>query len=145
MPISTEDTILAALKTGLETISIANGYQTNLAEAIESPAVLADVPNRPAVYFYCDRDTRENFAYGWSARQLHIWLQGYVDSPQGNWEPLRKLKADIIELLESATNWTYQEFTEIISWANYFAGIDKEIAVVMGEITIDYQHQFAAP
>ena len=144
MAISTEDTIMAALKTGLETISVKNGYQTDLAEAKESPAVLSDVPNLPAVYFYCDRDERINFAYGWSERKLHIWLQGYVESPEGNWEPLRKLKADIVRLLDSNTRWTYQEFTEIMSWGNYFAGVDKEIAVIMGEISVSYQHAFAA-
>ena len=145
MAISTEDTIMSALKTGLETISIANGYQTDISRIFEEPAVLPDVMDRPSICFYSDRDDRKNFAYGYSERLLHIWLLGYVDCPNGNWEPIRKLKADIIALLESSTNWTYQEFTEIVGFVQAFLGVEKSIGIVQGEINISYQHAFASP
>lgn len=136
---------MSALKTALEGITIPNGYQTDVEEVVEAPAVLADVANRPAVYFYCDRDDRKNLAYGYSERMLHVWLHGYVDCGEGDWQPMRKLKADLIELLESSSNWTYQEFTEIVGFANYFAGVEQMVGVVMGEINISYQHAFATP
>jgi hypothetical protein len=141
--ISREHTIMNALKSALEGITTANGFGTDIAEAIESPAVLVDVPNRPAIRFYSDYDKRADDSFGRSKKDLHVWIWGYVDAEPEQWDNLRKMKADMEKCLSQDSTWPYRPETDIKGFNNFFGGVRKTIGIIELELVVSFDYPFA--
>ncbi len=145
MAISTEDDILNALKTTLQGITLANGYQTEVAEVIETAAVIADIANRPGIRFYSPDQTRINHSFARSEKSIHVFVWAYVDAQPFDWDNLRKIKADIEKALSTSANWAHREFTEMSDFRDHFGGHEQMIAITEVELTVSYRYLFASP
>ncbi len=145
MPISNKDTIMNALKTALESITITNGYQQEIVEVIESPVVLPDIANKPGIRFYSDESVRKYIYFGSCEQELHIWIWGYVEAQPEDWDNLRKLEADIEKCLDTEASWSYREDTDLMRFSNHFGGVDQMAGIVEIEMVLRYQYVFASP
>jgi len=141
MAASVEDTILIALKTALLTILTANGYATDIAMVTEEPALISDIPDKPALAFWSDSRVRKNFAYSTSESELHIWIWGYVETQEGVYTKVRELMADVEKVLDS---WTYDEFTDLKNTTKYFGGLNL-ISLFEMELVVSYRYAFGSP
>ena len=145
MPISGEDDIMNALKTTLEGITLTNGYQTDVAEVLETAAVIADIANKPGIRFYSPDQTRINHSFARSQKSIHIFIWAYVEAQPFDWDPLRKIKADIEKALSTASAWTHREFTEMSDFRDHFGGHEQMIGITEVELTVSYRYLFASP
>lgn len=145
MAISTENDVMDTLQTTLASITVANGFQTEVAEVKETVAFLADVENKPGIRFRIQDSERVNIYFGSSERTLNILIWGYVESQALDWDNIRKLKADVEKALSTEGNWSYREDTEIEGDVNYFGDPETMIAIFEIVMKVKYRYAFASP
>jgi hypothetical protein len=139
-------TIITALKTALGTIKPANGYNLTVAEVIEGPALLTDAINRPGIAVYYPTENIKNYVFGKSEAEITVFLWGYVDAKNPrDFTNLKKLHEDLLSLLGSSTNWTYQEWTDVKSVSFFFGGSTQSVGILQLEMTISYRYNFGSP
>jgi len=135
MPISTQDTIVAALVTGLAGITVTNGYQTTIIDVMEGEGGLSSQPNRPGFLVYARSATHENFAFGSKRIIFPVNIWGFVDVQPEDYDNLRKLEADLEKYLAT---WTYKAETEILRTMTIEMTSDPMIGIFEAELQIDY-------
>lgn len=136
-------TILDALKTALGTITTGNGYNTTVA-LVKEDYVIAnkDLPDKPALAFYCDNRMRVNSAFGRSKSTLHILIWGLVLVQEEDFDNADNLEADVEKCLNA---WTYEEFTRVMACRHYSGGVNEMEGLFEMEVEVDYFHNEGAP
>lgn len=139
---STEGTIIAALKAELEGITKTNGYNTNVADVIEGAVALEDIPNKPALGLTVLSRDRENAAFGTSMGRLRVSVWGYVDVQKESYTAFLNLQDDVEALLET---WTYAEFTNITNTNRFVGGIREMLGLFELEVEVSYFYDTGNP
>lgn len=148
MTISNRATMLSDLKTALESITKANGFQSTVAKVLRGIQPEEAFSGRmPGLCLWNERGPRENFYQGGSQRKLviHIWGYVLVQADTGNYETLDKLVADVETCLMTTARNAYAGFTEIIDTVYYEGGIDDPIGIFDMTVEVSYDYAFASP
>ena len=135
-------TQLDALATALATITTGNGYFNTVAHVAEGPAPLSNIPDKPAVVFYCDSRARSNFSGGRSRSFLHILLWGFIEVQEGDYDNMDNLEADVESLLST---WTYKEWTNIVNISRSYGGTNPLIGIFEMEMLLQYNYTEGSP
>lgn len=148
MAVSTRRTILVALKSGLESITTANGFQSTVAKVLRGiqPGE-AFSGSMPGLAVWCEQGPRENFSQGHSERtlKLHVWGYVPVDAAEGDYDALDKLVADVEKCLMTVTYNPYWGDTEIGNTTYYEGGVEDPIGIFDMEVEISYVYEWASP
>jgi len=144
MAASQRETILKALKTCLEGITLANGYAIEVKEVRRGIHFEDDMPNRPALGFTNTKSERGE-GQGWSKRILTILIYGYVDIQPGDNDNLDDLLQAVEQRLQTTAAWAYQGWTNIKDYTTYEGGAHDRLGYFDMEITITYFHDWASP
>jgi len=140
---STEATIIAALKSELEGITKGNGYNTTVRMIKHQSGALSDVEERPALTFWVNRRARDNSSFGRSKGTLHFTIRGWIDHQKEDYDAPHDLLADVESLL---TTWTYQEFSNITETIPYFDDRTRDMVAIFDvNFTVDYFYTEGSP
>ena len=145
MAASKTATVMAALKTCLEGVTAANGYDVTVQEVRRGIHLDDDMPNRPALGFTNTRGERSEFAQGRSGRTLIVVIYGYVDVEPGDYEDLDSLMQAVEQRLMTPAAWSYYGFTDIKNYTVYEGGQHDKIGYFDMEVEIFYEHEWASP
>lgn len=148
MAISTKrKTVLDTLKGWLEAITVANGYQSNVAEVKRGIHLFDEMVNRPAICIWNDKGPKIDLPGEQCERKLHIWLWGYVDVQPGSYDPLDALVSDVEECLNtSQDNWPTEVIeVDVLDTTYYEGGASDSVGIFEMEVLIDYQYDRASP
>lgn len=148
MAVSNRRTVLTDLKTDLEAITVANGFQTTVAKVLRGIHTEEEFAgNMPGICFWNEAGPRKNFAQGRSERKLVIHIWGYVNvqADVGDYDALDKLAADVEKMLMTPARNAYWQFTEIGDTVYYEGGIDDPIGIFEMIVEIAYNYTFASP
>lgn len=106
--------IVSALDTALKTITVANGYRTDLYESVIPRFIFPDEdPQLPVISFTAGQ---ENIVYqtgGFQDRYLQLQIRAYVDDPDGTGSPIENLIKDIEELVETNSRLALSDGTTV--------------------------------
>jgi hypothetical protein len=147
MAVSTRRGILNDLKIALETISVANGYQSNVQEVRRGAYSADQMLSRPALCFFnVSATTEESSMSGQSERTLTITIRGYVDvTEEGDYDPLDKLMADVEKLLMTPASWSWQEWTQVGSLRVYEGLLSENVGAFEMDVQVMYRYDWALP
>jgi len=148
MTISNRATILGDLKRALESITIANGFQTDVETVLRGIQPEEAFSGRmPGLCLWNERGPRDNLYQGGSERRLvcHIWGYAVVQADIGNYEALDKLVADVEKCLMTESYNGYWGFTDIRETVYYEGGIDDPIGIFDMVVEVSYNYAFASP
>jgi len=146
MAISTgRKSVLDWLKTLLEGITVANGYQTNVREVRRGIHDLDDMPNRPALCIWNDKGPAEELvkgAAGVNNRTLHCWIWGYVDVDPGDYDNLDALVADVEQRINTSDGaWPSNMLNITIMDSTYYeGGVSDAVGIFEMEIELVYRY-----
>lgn len=94
--------IRTALEEAFKTITVSNGYNTDLYESVTPRFIFPDDdPQLPLISFTMGQ---ENITYqpgGFQDRYLGVSVRAYVEDPDGSGEPIENLIQDIEAVVES--------------------------------------------
>jgi len=101
---SIRETVLQALKTALEGITIANGYETDMGKTVERGLrVPLEEDELPAIVIVEGEEDVASEPFAKNTCYLQVEIHGYVtftDSDEGNWSAIgNKQIADIVKLI----------------------------------------------
>lgn len=148
MAISTErKTNLDDLKTLLEAITVANGYQSTVAEVKRGIHYVGDMPNRPGLCFWNDKGPKKDLAGEQCERVLHVWIWGYVDIQPGDYDALDAIVSDVEKCLNTSLESWSSSVTEskVIDTTYYEGGVSDPIGIFEMEAEITYEYDRASP
>lgn len=148
MAASNRETIMKAMKTLLEGVTVANGHPITVNEVKRGIHGPDDIPNRPAVGFTGTDSSRIEFAQGGrSWRDLTIMVYGYVDcdAAAGVYDNLDDLIQGIEQRLMTPASWAYQEWTNIMGMTTIEAGAHDMVSYFDMEVVVSYQYEWADP
>jgi|GEM_PF-3060748 len=145
MAASNRETILKALKTCLEGVTVANGYAIGVNEVKRGIHLPDEMPNRPALGFTNTKLMRKDLAGGWAERELSILIYGYVDIQPGDYDNLDDLMQAVEQRLMSSTAWSYYAFTFIDDGTVYEGGAHDPVGYFDIQVRIQYEYDVEYP
>ena len=139
--------ILDDLKTWLEAITVANGYQTTVAEVKRGIHYADDMQNRPSLCFWNDKGPKKDLAGEQCERVLHIFIWGYIDIQPGTYDNLDGLVSDVEACLNgSRANWDSSITQVDVGDSTYYeGGVTDPIGIFEMEAEIYYEYDRADP
>lgn len=146
MTISIQNTIVNSIKATLEKITVANGYQTNIASVKRGVRSIEDFEgNLPGISLWKYRNNREDSYQPGSESRLILRAWGYVECEplQDDYDALDKLVADVEKVLMSSThNSAYYTNTFINDTTFYEGGTGMNFGIFEMEFEISYFYDF---
>lgn len=142
---STRATIMAALKTCLESITTGNGFALTVAEVRRGLSLPEDFPERPALAFFSISRPRIDQTNEHSEATLHFVVQGFADAPAGNFTTFDALMAAVETALMTLAYNPYREDTKIGELNTYEGGASDPVGIFDMHGTIFYEYEFSSP
>ena len=146
MGVSNRETVLDSIKTTLESITTANGFNVTVAEVRRGAHTPDSFNQFPALALLNVTREREDFTGKQALATLHLRIFGYVkvDAP-GDYTELDKLLADVETALMSRTYNSYRSEADVGTVQVYEGGAhDPDGAFVM-EATVEYEYEMTDP
>jgi len=141
---SGRETRLAALKTGLATITVANGYNQSVAEVHRGFKHHSECQNRPALCFNTLEEPIGYFAQTHDFKDLMIDIWGYIDIGDPSvLTALTNFVSDVEKYLRNT--WTYTGWTDILNQRVLEAGRDDLIGIFQMGISVKYIYTRGSP
>jgi hypothetical protein len=142
MTVSTRRDILVALKTGFESITLANGFQSEVAEVKRGQYHFIDFSIRPAISYtnYEIPNTEYTSAHEEKALKIMIWGYVDVDGTGQAVDNLDALIADVHKMLASSIYNPYAVDTHEKNIFPYEGGVQYNFGMFEMEIEINFEH-----
>ena len=134
---TTEASVISALRTALATITKTNGYNTNVAKVIQGFAGIEEIEDRPALVFNVLNRAHALAAVVWHSGILNVEIWGYIDVEEEDFTAAIRLMDDLEVMFDT---WSQSEFTRIVNTTRYFGGVREEIGLFMMEIEVTYYY-----
>jgi len=148
MTISLQNTILNAIKLSLEKITIANGYQSDVAIVKRGVRTIDDMVGAlPGLTIWKEKNIREDdYQTGsMSILVLHVWGFCNVDARNDDYDNLDKLVADVEKVLTSSThNPTYYTATFIRDTEYFEGGPEDAFGIFDIVVELKYFYNFGS-
>ena len=146
MEVSNRRDVLNSLKSALESISTARGYQSDVQEVRRGVYSYEQMLSRPALCFFNTSATTEVFSMsGKSERTLDITIRGYVDiTEDGNYDPLDKLIADVEKLLMTPDEWAWQGWTQVKNLRIFEGLLADNVGVFEMDVQVTYHYDWTS-
>jgi len=148
MTISLQNTILNAIKTSLEKITIANGYQSDIGIVKRGARSLDDMTGFfPGLTLWKEKNIRDDdYQTGsLSILVLHVWGFCQVDAHNDNYDNLDKLVSDVEKVLTSSThNPTYYTDVFIRDTEYYEGGPENAYGIFDMVVELKYFYDFGS-
>lgn len=146
MTISLQNTIINSIKTTLESISVANGFNTTNVTVKRGIRSAEDFEgNMPGLSLWKYKNLRDDSYQPGSESRLMLRVWGYVecDPMHDDYDPLDKLVADVEKVLMSSTyNTSYWKKTFIGDTSFFEGGVEMNFGIFEMSFEISYFYDF---
>ena len=147
---SIRSTIISAIAAGLRNITLAKGFETNIAKVSRGIRSVDDfLGDIPAITIWNEKMTREDTAQviSKSTLRLHLWGFVKVDARNDDYINLDKLASDIEKCLNNPTYNPYMSkgFTFIRETYFYEGGTQDSFGMLDMIVDIDFFYPIASP
>jgi hypothetical protein len=142
MTISIQNTIVNSIKTTLESITISNGFLSNVSSVKRGIRTVEDFEgSMPGIALWKNRNEREDSYQFGSESNLHMRIWGFVecDSMQDDYDPLDKFVADCEKVLMSEDyNPNYYKNTFIGDTVFFEGGAEMNFGIFEMSFYVSY-------
>lgn len=135
--------ILAALKTALEQITKANGFQTDVRTVRRGAYAPDRMSPRPAICVYSLEREQQDLTGGDAESIMSVGIDGWMDLRDEDFAPLDNFAADAQALLMSQTRNPYRTETSIKKVLYLEMVTERTVGFAM-EVEVKYEHTLEA-
>lgn len=143
--VSNRAQVLADVKTCLEAITVANGFNTTVAVVRRGYHQHEDFPERPAICFANVMGDRADYNVAEAERTLHIDVIGYADVQPGDYTNLDALLADVEAALMSTAHNPYRSLTYADGFEVWEPGGAERVGWFRMRVRVLYEYEMTTP